>query len=133
MLAVTGLLTAIWIVAPDTRAQANNPCESADPNQIGITTLEDQSIASAFDSGAKFFFGNADAQDFSKALGFFEQAADRDYVPARNIVGTMYLKGWASTEPDFDQARSQFELAAKSCYAPALNNLGVIYLKWLGG
>ena len=82
--------------------------------------------------GTAFLYGLGDVdQELQKALKWFVGAAERNFVPASNFLGTAYFDGWG-VRKNYDEALHWFTAAAEKGYAPSQNNLGVMYLDGLG-
>ena len=126
------LLAGMITVFSSLLAQDGDNCDIIATVSVDEAPASSYQDASLIQEGADYFFGFGGEQDFNKALQYFSSAADNNSLPAINIIGAIYLKGWAGVEPDFECARKQFEIAAKSSYAPAQNNLGVIWENGIG-
>ncbi len=70
-------------------------------------------------------------RDYSEALEWFEQAADRDYAMAYYYIGIMYEMGYGVSQ-DYGRALSYLDQAAQKNYAPALNEIGCMYFAGRG-
>jgi len=68
-------------------------------------------------------------QDFTKAFGFWHQAAELGYAGAHLGIGDAYFKGRGVEEIDEKKARHYFELAAIGGNVNARHNLGFMEIE----
>lgn len=77
--------------------------------------------------GVDYLNGNGIAQDYAKALEWFEKAAGEDYPPAQNMLGAMFKNGHG-VQQDYEQAFEWFEKAAIQDYDEGQTNLALMYV-----
>src|SRR5712664_4001235 len=70
--------------------------------------------------------GQGVAQDYAKALEWYEKAADKGNADAMNNIGTLYYNR-RGVEQDYAKAREWYEKAAAKDNVVAMYNLGRIY------
>src|SRR5262249_2536798 len=70
--------------------------------------------------------GQGVTQDFAKACGWYEKAADKGSADAMFFLGGLYYNGQGVTR-DYAKARGWYEKAADKGSADAMVNLGVLY------
>ncbi|MBP2280618.1 TPR repeat protein [Psychrobacter sp. PL19] len=76
--------------------------------------------------GLDYLNGNGIAQDYAKALEWFEKAASEDYPTAQNMLGAMFKNGHG-VQQDYEQAFEWFEKAATQDYDEGQTNLALAY------
>ena len=71
-------------------------------------------------------FGQGVVQDYTTALAWYRQAAERNFAPAQNNIGILLLYGQGAQQ-DYAEAVVWFRLAAEQGNAKAQVNLGKMY------
>ncbi|QCE34557.1 sel1 repeat family protein [Acetobacteraceae bacterium] len=85
-----------------------------------------------FNLGLMYCKGNGVTQDYKKALGYWEKAANKEDALARACLGVIYYCG-NGVPQDYQKARELWEKAADQGHPAAQCNLGNMYLYGLGG
>ena len=92
-----------------------------------LTPLAERGDASALNAlGAMYEGGNGVPQDYSRALTFYEKAADQGFVQAMVNLGWHY---WSVTSPDFVHAHMWFNIAASQGDPVAIGNPDTVVLR----
>ena len=90
-----------------------------------------QVLQNIIDSGAVHLFGlKGRPNNLEQAKSLFNEAAERGYAPAQNILGALHLIGLSEDNSKHMTAENYFRDAATQKYPPAQNNLGLLY--WNG-
>ena len=97
-------------------------------NGGGGTPHEPQDI---YRLGFQYQNGHGVPQDYAKALGWFERAANLGLAEAMNAIGILYQSGQGVPQ-DYGKAREWFERAAAKGDAGGMNNLGHLYANGQG-
>jgi len=92
---------------------------------------KDGYVAAINNLGATYQIGIGVRRDYAKALGWYEKAASKDFVPSMAILGWMYHSG-LGTEKDETKAIEWYEKAADGGSGSAMHNLGHIYHRGAG-
>ena len=82
-----------------------------------------------YNLGVMYYDGRGVAQDYTKALKWWEKAAAQGDADAQYSLGTMYDAGQGVAQ-DYAKARKWFEKAAAQGLAAAQYNLGFIASRW---
>ena len=102
--------------------------ENSIPSFVGNKLyIEDISPESMFNTGCKY----VEKQDFAEAIKWFKKSAIKDYAPAQNELGLMYLNG-LGVEKDYSQAFSWCSKAANQGLNLAQLNLALMYEEGFG-
>ena len=88
-------------------------------------TLQDDA-ETLYNIGRRYYNGDGVAQDYTKAIEWFRQAAEQGYAAAQSAIGICHYYGRGVTQ-DYAQAANWYRKAAEQGYARAQNNLGVCY------
>ncbi len=81
--------------------------------------------------GRAFFDGKGPAQNYKKALGWFERAAEQDNALSYFRIGYMYSNG-LGVPVDYALAAAYYEKAVEKGDAAAMNNLANFYFEGKG-
>ncbi len=73
----------------------------------------------------------ADAEDYGKAMEYYQLAADAGNAEGLRSIGALYANG-AGVEEDYEKAAEYFQLAADQGDGKAFNNLGLLYQYGIG-
>jgi len=76
--------------------------------------------------GVMYDMGHGFAQDFKKAVKWYNLSASQGYASAQYNLGYMYAHGQGVAQ-DYKEAMKWYRLAAAQSYALAINNLGSLY------
>ena len=88
-------------------------------------TLQDDA-ETLYNIGLRYFNGDSIAQDYTKAVDCFRQAAEQGYAAAQSAIGLCHYYGRGVTQ-DYAQAVSWYRKAAEKGYASAQFELGNCY------
>lgn len=106
---------------------------SAELSIVAITTAAMGGNADAqFAIGVLLYRGDRIPKDFSRALVFFERAADQDHIYATINLGAMYLHGVGVPRNPSRAMELMHNSAAIPFAAPPQYSLGLIYSEGLG-
>ena len=78
------------------------------------------------DLGVMYEGGERVAQDYEKAVFWYQRAAEQGYDVAQSNLGNMYDRGDGVAQ-DYEEAVFWWRKAAEQGYAQAQYNLGVMY------
>ena len=111
---------------------SSRPSTSERPAQ---TTQQPSSSASTYTSDADNLYQlgvqNMDSKNYTEALRYYRQAADKNYSPAQDKLGWMYQNGWGVRQ-DYSQALSWYLKAANQGNNLSQASVGLMYYKGLG-
>ena len=93
--------------------------------------IDTDDVLTGFALGRACYEGFGLEKDYSRALGYFQKAADAGYTPAIRYLGTMYRDGYG-VETDYDKALVYYRKAADAGDPLAMNNMGVFYREGYG-
>ena len=88
-------------------------------------TLQDD-VETLYNIGLRYFNGDSIAQDYTKAVDCFRQAAEQGFTPAQYFLGECYYYGRGVTQ-DYAQAVSWYRKAAEQGDTAAQFRLGFCY------
>ena len=88
-------------------------------------TLQDDA-ETLYNIGRRYYNGDGVAQDYTKAIEWFRQAAEQGYAAAQSAIGICHYYGRGVTQ-DYAQAANWYRKAAEQGYAAAQYNLGHFY------
>ena len=98
-----------------------------------LTALADEGYVAAINNlGATYQIGIGVKRDYARALGWYEKAANRDFVPSMAILGWMYQTG-RGTAKDSEKAIEWYRKAADGGSGSSMHNLGHMYHTGSGG
>jgi TPR repeat protein/energy-coupling factor transporter ATP-binding protein EcfA2 len=112
MTQVSHLLTN-ELIAKNLLEANNTGAENGDPNAMN-------------NLGFHYQQGVGVPQDYVKARGWYEKAADKGNAVAMNSLGWLYHNGWGAPQ-DYGKARGWYEKAADKGNAVAMSNLGWLH------
>jgi len=84
-----------------------------------------------YNLGLKFANGQGVSQDYTKAVQWYQRAAEQDHVAAQFHLGVLYEEGRCVAR-DYIQAMQWFQKVADKGFPVAQYNLGVMYAKGQG-
>jgi len=106
------------------------PMEPLPPESIGPMALRRAAAlgnaTAQFEIASRYTTGKLVAQNFGKAISWYQKAAAQGLAPAQYILGTFYEKG-RGVAKDKTAARIWYERAAMKGNLKAIHNLAVVY------
>ena len=76
--------------------------------------------------GKAFHYGIGISKDYTKAMQWYRQAAERGYATAQNNIGILHYNG-NGVARDYNEAMTWFREAAEQGHATATSNIGFMY------
>ncbi len=111
-------------------AMGAQPVASLPPEAIGPMALRRAAAlgdaTAQFEIASRYTTGKLVAQNFGKAISWYQKAAAQGLAPAQYILGTFYEKG-RGVAKDKTAARIWYERAAMKGNLKAIHNLAVVY------
>ena len=86
-----------------------------------------------YELGVKYATGQDVQKDETRAVYWFNKAADQGYAAAQSELGFRYENGSGGLKKDDARGRSWYQKAAEQGNASAQNNLGLMYEQGQGG
>ncbi|MGD9554065.1 MAG: tetratricopeptide repeat protein [Arcobacteraceae bacterium] len=101
-------------------------------NYLTIEQLQEKALLDDAQAQYKLAIYYEYNKNFQEALMWYEKSASKEYTPAQNELGNIYLEGRLGIEKDLDKAFEWYQKASDNGYFDAINNLGYMYDLGLG-
>ena len=93
---------------------------------INIELADQGDSEACFKVGEMYQFGSGVAQNYEKAIHWYEKSAEQEYAPAQVSLGLMYENG-LGVQPNDTKAAFWYQKAADNGYAEGQCYLGDMY------
>ncbi len=101
-------------------------------NSLNIEQLQEKALLDDAQAQYKLAIYYENKKNFQESLMWYERSASKEYAPAQNELGNIYLEGRIGVEKDLYKAFEWYQKASEGNYFDATNNLGYMYDLGLG-